>query len=440
MGMTTSERVEQLEVLTRQQVTVSIGQEHRLIQVFANAWRAAHEREWPTARRLEAAGAFVRYFFTGRPTLLFAFGLGSLLALHASFMLSDQNQKLDLENYLNVVNSELGEAQRNSQLSQLLAPLIEELQLASRSAIDRPEGLEKSRTYRDIVPLDLNVAARIAVLTQTFQPYRWIQNDTGAGVLLKPEGEGWFYNFMTWVRSLYDAGFGKSAMANRLAESKIPVLTSERRSPERGLLLVNMYALGFDFSPLTRFNSTFEHAYARGARLDGIDLGGLVGAGPGKSTPFDLGLADLTGATFEGAFLQGVGFVLANLTLANFTAANAQNTNFRGANLDQANFNFTFLEGADLRDSYIGDVMFSNADLTGANLSRVKGFEDASIGNACLVRESTLMPESWDWEGYTIPVGCCGADKQDMHQNFNLDDNGACSATDSAKKNRRRWD
>lgn len=78
----------------------SIGQEHRLLQVVRNAYHAVAKRgDWSQERRLEAGAALIRYFFFGRTTMVIAVGLGSLLALHASFMLSDQNRKLDLQNY-----------------------------------------------------------------------------------------------------------------------------------------------------------------------------------------------------------------------------------------------------------------------------------------------------------------------------------------------------
>jgi pentapeptide repeat protein len=384
-----SDRIKSLEHQNSNMQTELVGQEHWLIQVFYNAWRALRSPDWPLSRRLEAGGALVRYVFLGRATILLTIGLGGLLALHASFMLSDQNLKLDLENYLNTVNSELGEAQRNSQLSQLLAPLIQDLQAMSAAA-DDTGSLTTSRTYREVAKLDLALATRIAVLTQTFQPYRWIQHDTEASTLLMPEGSGFFYRFMTGLRSIYDSGFGSAAMEQKLAESKIPVLTAERRSPERGLLLVNLHAMGIDFTELTRFNTTFENSYAPGARLDGIDLGGIEG--PGVSTPFDLGLADLSNATFARSNLQGVILTLSNLTLANFDTARAHNVLFRAANADQASFVTASLVGADFRDAYIGDANFDLADLTGANLTSARNWEDAKLDSACLVQGSTLMP------------------------------------------------
>ncbi len=418
--------------------TTLVGQEHRLVQVFQNAWHALKNTDWPLSRRVEAGAALLRYVFLGRATILVTIGLGGLLALHASFMLSDQNQKIDLENYLNTVNSELGEAQRNSQLSQLLAPLIEDLQASANEAHANNE-LSTSNTYRSVVKLDGDLAIRVAVLTQTFQPYRWIQGDVEANELLSPKGDSAFYRFMRWLRSLYDSGFGKTPISERLADSKIPVLTTQRQSPERGLLLVNLHALAIDMSELTRYNTTFENAYAPSARLDAIDLGNVIG--PSASKPFNLRLADLSSASFERSNLTNVNFTMANLSLTNFDYAHAQNANFRAASFGGTSFIGARLQGADFRFANLGQSRFDFADLTNANLSLTVAHDLVDFSTACLVQESTLMPASFDWSSYSIPQGCCDQWADKLEPNFERQDStGRCVATESARSTSREWE
>lgn len=429
-------KIAKLEKKVDQLLTDSIGQEHRLLQVFYNLGLAISNRQnWSMTRKIEAISAFLRYIFLGRTTIFITLGIGGIIALHASFMLSDQNRKLDLENYLNTVNSELGEAQRNSQFVQLVGPLMEKIQVISDAAYEKGETVT-NRSGKWVVTIDTGIAARVAVLTQTFQPYRWIQNDIEAMELLKPTGEGYFYTFMSWLRDFFESGFGNNKMSEKLGESKIPVLTAERQSPERGLLLINLHALGIDFSGLTLNNTTFENAYAPGARLDQIDLEGIQG--PGGSEPFDLGLATLNGAIFRHSRLGAVQFTLSNLTGANFDAASAPNAVFRGANLDESSFIQSNLEGADFRNAYIGNANFSLADLTSANLISTRGFADANLKSACLVKNVTLVPDTFDWNDYTVPTECCRDSNDDLYPNFKTS-NGECKPSEMALSKRIDW-
>lgn len=419
----TEQRLAALEEQVDSLATDTTGQEHRLIRLAQNAYAAMQSTSgWSRRRRLEAGGALVRYVFMGRATIVMTVGLGGLLALHASFMLADQNRKLDLQNYLSVVSSELGEAQRNSQFVQLIAPLIDDLR---RNIEEQGQPTRLSATQRAVYEVDPALAVRIAVLTQTFQPYRWVQRDSDARLFLEPQGDGLLFGIMSWIRMAYDEVFGRAASAELLEDSKVPALTVDRLSPERGLLLVNLHALGFDLSSLTRWNSTFQGAFAPGARLDRIDLGNLIG--PSLSTPFDLSFAALPGATFESAQLDNVDFTGASLAVVSFTSANAHNARFIGANLDQASFMSARLTGADFDQAYIGDADFSRANLYAAKLATARGIESTDFSNACLVRNSTEMPKSFDWSTYEIPMHCC-SDWSGEHEPFEINTSGQCAA------------
>ncbi len=419
----TSQRLATLEEQVESLATDTTGQEHRLIRLVQNAYIAFRNASgWSRRRRLEAGGALVRYFFMGRATIVMTVGLGGLLALHASFMLADQNRKLDLQNYLSVVSSELGEAQRNSQFVQLIAPLIDDMR---RNIEKQGQPTRISATQRSVYEVDPALAVRIAVLTQTFQPYRWVQRDSDARLFLEPKGDGLLFGIMSWIRTAYDAVFGRAASAELLENSKVPALTVDRLSPERGLLLVNLHALGFDLSSLTRWNSTFQGAFAPGARLDRIDLGNLIG--PSLSTPFDLSFAALPGATFESAQLDNVDFTGASLAVASFTSANAHNARFIGANLDQVSFFSARLTGADFDLAYIGDADFSRANLDAAKLATARGTEDVDFSNACLVQGTTEMPLDFDWSVYEIPAHCC-SDWSGEHEPFSANINDRCVA------------
>ncbi|MBD8527077.1 pentapeptide repeat-containing protein [Pseudomarimonas arenosa] len=418
--ITDSARIQALEATVEELQTSSIGQEHRLVQVARNAYLALLSRPgWTGTRRLEAGGALVRYMFLGRTTLVLGLSLGGLLALHASFMLADQNKKLDLQNYLSIVSGELAEAQRNSQFVQLIAPLIADLQTHSATA-------ERSANGAWTLPPEL--AIRIAVLTQTFQPYRWIHRDMLGDDVMESTGSGWIYRVMTGVRSLYDDAFGQPRLRERLGSLKIPALTDQRMSPERGFLLVNLHALRISFPELTRWNVTFESAHAPGARLGGIDLRRLEG--PDAAGTIDLSGSNLNAASFERAWLDGVSLIMSNLTLAQFDGAQCAGTLFEGATLDQASFIAARLERAKFNHAYIGDSNFRLANLAGADLMNVRGLTDAKLSEACMSRQSTQMPSDFVWSAYTVPDECCEL-WSGQHEAFARRGDGTCAAIDA---------
>ncbi|MCH8113319.1 MAG: pentapeptide repeat-containing protein [Proteobacteria bacterium] len=107
----------------------------------------------------------------------------------------------------------------------------------------------------------------------------------------------------------------------------------------------------------------------------------------------DLDFAKLRGADLSGANLGGVNLIHADLTLAIL----------RGADLDFANFRDAILRGADLRGAIVArthprgadldagdhlrDIManliFADADLTGADLTDVKNLTQSQVDLAC---------------------------------------------------------
>lgn len=102
-----------------------VGQEHRLLEVFRNVYRATVNNEWTANRKMGAWGALFRYVFFGRPAIVLTLGVGGFLALHANFLFFEQNKKLDLQNHLAIVDSYLVESQRNNQLFQLFPLLLD---------------------------------------------------------------------------------------------------------------------------------------------------------------------------------------------------------------------------------------------------------------------------------------------------------------------------
>lgn len=384
-----------------------VGLEHRLVQVMRNAYWALTQRVgWTTAKRLEAGAALVRYFFAGRAAIVVSVGLGGLLALHASFMLSDQNRKLDLQNHLAVVSSEIAEAQRNSQFAQLIPPLLADIN-AVRAKLQTSASKSKAPDTSDDIAL-ASLYLRTAVLTQTFQPYRWIDRRVDARTLLNPSGSGTFFNAMKALRSLYDSGFGKTSLeSGSSSDSKLelPLLTIERYSPERGLLLVNLFASKISLANLTVFNVSFARSYAPGARLDGIVLTGFVG--PELSKPLDLTGSYFAGATINRAKIRGVILDDSNFELAEIGGADASEVKLNNANLRGASLDGTNLQSSTLRRSNLTDASLRLANLSGADLTGAEGLRPEQLEKTCINVASTRLPPQLLPKGYAVPLDCC---------------------------------
>lgn len=384
-----------------------VGLEHRLVQVVRNAYWALTQRTgWTVAKRLEAGAALIRYFLTGRAAIVIGISLGGLLALHASFMLADQNRKLDLQNHLAVVSSEIAEAQRNSQFAQLIPPL-----LADVNAVRAKRQSSRSRSSADDdaegVALD-SLSLRTAVLTQTFQPYRWIDRRVDATTLLQPSGSGPFYEGMKVLRHLYDAGFGKTSFETGTAlDSKLelPLLTSERYSPERGLLLVNLFASKIELKNLTRYNVTFVRSFAPGARLDGIDLSGLVG--PALSKPLDFTGSYFAGATFTRAKMEGAVFARSNLEFADIRSADGSGAQWSEANLRSAQLDYTNLQRSVLTRANFTDASLLATNLSASDLTDAVGLQPKQLEKACIDVRSTRLPPRILAADYSVPLECC---------------------------------
>lgn len=338
-------------------------------------------------------------------------------------MLADQNRKLDLQNHLSVVASEIAEAQRNSQFAELIPPIIEEVRQVKINAQSRD-------AIRGQVPASDsgfdNLAIRIAVLTQRFQPYRWVDTLIDGNALLIPKGDGLMFATVQRIRSVFDAAFGSSAMEpgrKGHIELQLPILTANRYSPERGLILVNLHALRFDIRPLSAYNATFERIYAPGARFNEIQLGGLPG--PDLSKPATLAHSFLPRATFNRANLSGVDFTGANLQGAELSATFLAGTNWTETDLSNARLISANLEGVTLERTQLMNADLSGANLASANLSSVRGLTKKQVTETCIDTATTKLPAGLLPNGYVVPLDCCKTWTAEGNS-FMLDDQGRC--------------
>ncbi len=156
-------------------------------------------------------------------------------------------------------------------------------------------------------------------------------------------------------------------------------LSSRKRSPERGQLLVYLCGLDLDTATLLKIYKrvTFAGADVRGADLQGAFLHGIQLSGADLSNT-NLNQVDLSHAQLDGATLWGA--TLQNATLNN---ADCKGADLRWCNINQAHLIKTILTEADLTSAQLRE-----ANLYGANLQWV-ALDGAFLNSAVL--DSTDM-------------------------------------------------
>jgi hypothetical protein len=95
-----------------------------------------------------------------------------------------------------------------------------------------------------------------------------------------------------------------------------------------------------------------------------------------KGQRLHLGVSDLCGAFFMGAYLDGAIFIGAHLESVYFTDAHLDRANFIDANIDRANFDKAHLDGARFDKAHLDGAGFTRAHLDGA------GFYEAHLDGA----------------------------------------------------------
>ena len=166
----------------------------------------------------------------------------------------------------------------------------------------------------------------------------------------------------------------------------------------RGIRAIGESLAGVDLSGFDLRDADLSGADLTGARLVQADLRGTVLHGT-NLTDAELLAADLSGANLTEVQAPRCGFGQATLEGATMFNATLDGSTFHGANLSgidlraasmpgvrmvETNLTGAMFEGAQLQNSDItgcvmSDAVFDRVDLTGAQVSGVRGYEDASF-------------------------------------------------------------
>jgi uncharacterized protein YjbI with pentapeptide repeats len=172
-------------------------------------------------------------------------------------------------------------------------------------------------------------------------------------------------------------------------------------SPERGQLLLSLLSMGMDSASFSevKAQTTFARAYLKNSDLNKMDLsnidlrfadmGGcnLTGTNLRNAQLNEVNLrkAELDHANLSGAFLRG-----ATLEFATLNHANLSNANLNGARLDQVVMRNAIVKNALIQWAYLNGVLLEGADFTGTDLVRSEmqraNFTKANLKNTNFYR------------------------------------------------------
>lgn len=363
-----------------------IEQEHRWVSVMMNVyecWHLPHEHP----HRKAAIRALFWRIFSGRTVAaaaatggLVVFSvLGLITAIQANLLLQRQNEKIDQQSFLI-------EAQRRATLVTEFTSVLEQIESERTSA--RAQNLDG--------PLKLSAATigRIAALTRSYRPYRYLAIDGDsdgrlvsmdvATPVTKTDTDS--RSEATWWDSLRRAPAVLFGMSD---PSDAPTLIRLPMSPERGQLLLTLVNASIDMGSLLAQFPDFSRSDLRNAVLAGADLSHI------RANSSNFLQTDMLGTKFKSALLGN----------ADFEQACLSNVDFEGA----------MLEGASLRDAKLSGAFvpdprqLSNTDLQGAELSGLR-----VLGQDWLVRlvQQERPPKNFDPELWTLQRAGDASDPQ----------------------------
>ncbi|MCP3961831.1 MAG: pentapeptide repeat-containing protein [bacterium] len=393
-----------------------IAQDHRMIPVWSNLLLAYRRREEDSRRVWAAARAAVRWlFFKGRTGLVLSIGLGSVLgivlAIQANWLFEEQNLKIDVQNHMIIVQSNLKEAERNIGLMGDLSDLINAVESEKQPCSSRVEDSLKyrhewcSKSFDRIptafcVPEDLN--KQIEALSNQLQPYRLIEGDRALRQLYPQTAieMAWWERIGTWLGSTRPLGAALGAMP-------VPQLSGHRLSPERGELMKRLVAEQRVSKAFSRDGIILDAAFLpRGSNLSGVDLASASIRGA-DLTGVDLAHSVAVETDFEEAVLNDVDLKCASLTSSRFAGATMQNADLAWSKLSGADMSRANLGGAVLFEAEVANTGFYFTNLRGADLEGVEGLSKQQVSWACL-DSTTKLPNSQEFSVYVHqqPIGC----------------------------------
>jgi uncharacterized protein YjbI with pentapeptide repeats len=276
-------------------------------------------------------------------TVLAALGslLGTILLFHQNQLLQKQNEKIDRQ-------IQLEEASRRSSLNFLLANVLEKMDNELKEADWR-------RKPRLLSP---QVIGRIASLSQSYKPYRFMDGDTMIVEALSPERGN-------LLLAIVNSNLDLSTL-DRLFEK-----TTFQSASLDGAVLDSSYLQKANLVRSNLKGANLHHARLNHANLVGVKLNEANLKNADLSDAMLVG-SNLAGANLSSARLERTNLLKARLTEADLTAASMKGANLSGASLEKVSFSRANLAGAFFTGAVLTDADFTGADLSGAQLNSLE--------------------------------------------------------------------
>jgi uncharacterized protein YjbI with pentapeptide repeats len=288
----------------------------------------------------------------------------SLTGITGTLLLINQNELLKTQNKFIKEQSSLSEGARRSSLVFLMGEIM---QAVNEELKDKP-----ATPYHKDRKLSPQLIARIAALSHSLKPYRYLDGDTLITKPLSPERGQLLMNIaylkLDSTETLPEI-FEKSSF--ELADLKEAVLF------ETYLGMANL-------SQADLRGAYLRGAFLRGANLSYTDL-----------READLREADLTYSDLSNSFMSVVDSSIIDLGFKDMNFTDLSDADLSSADLSNAQLIGAFLMGADLEYAFLDEANFSDADLNEANLNEAY-LTRVNLTNTNLIN-TVICFESCDW-------------------------------------------
>lgn len=312
--------------------------------------------------------------------------MGTILLYNQNQLLQKQNEKIDNQILLD-------EAARRSSLNFLLGNVLDQV---------NQELSDTTNKKRELSP---QLIGRIASLSQSFQPYYFMEDGKMIGRPLSPERGALLLALVnSGIDTLsLDMIFQKTIFSNAHLQNAILDLSYLRKINLRNSNLRNASLIITDLSEADLYMADFDGTNLVGANLIRARLKDANFRNAILSAT-DFRESDLQGANFHGTNLWGLNFSNAKLRDAklsstklnktNFSLAYMQDVDISNADLSGANFSGSDLSGANFKGADLNMTNFSKADLYMANFSMCKNLTYNSLDSCFSIYQVQNLPDS----------------------------------------------
>ena len=287
----------------------------------------------------------------------------------ASYLLYEQNEKIELQTQANIVSSILTEGARRAALfsegERLFNEIRSEVLKISQTNNGAPKLCSKTMNQMCVYKPEIGKISR--------KIYYILSHDLRSRLSAYSHNQRPYYLATSKVGTALD-------LNKKLGEQfEFPYI-----SPERGKLLEELalnriatpHLRDFNFRYSFSSKAQLNDAYLKNAELSGANLSGArleyADLENARLNNADLGNASLSGANLKNASLKGANMKNASLISVNLEQANLLDADLRGSYfLGDADLRSANLSGVDLRDTNLHGVDLRGADLRGADLRRI---------------------------------------------------------------------